>query len=109
MCHLGAVEKMGKTHQQNAHNGHNCWMLYTLIPSLAATTLPYPPSRCLIPGFESSCTNTSSPTRNTAPLQLGASNACTAEGRSEEHTSELQSLIPSQYAVFCLKKKNITN
>src|SRR3546814_3695421 len=26
-------------------------------------------------------------------------------GRSEEHTSELQSLIRSSYAVFCLKKK----
>src|SRR3546814_7649408 len=27
------------------------------------------------------------------------------EGRSEEHTSELQSLMRSSYAVFCLKKK----
>src|SRR3546814_8385071 len=27
-------------------------------------------------------------------------------GRSEEHTSELQSLIRISYAVFCLKKKN---
>src|SRR3546814_8723084 len=27
-------------------------------------------------------------------------------GRSEEHTSELQSLMRSSYAVFCLKKKN---
>src|SRR3546814_2937452 len=26
--------------------------------------------------------------------------------RSEEHTSELQSLMRSTYAVFCLKKKN---
>src|SRR3546814_10377324 len=28
------------------------------------------------------------------------------ERRSEEHTSELQSLMRSSYAVFCLKKKN---
>src|SRR3546814_10512427 len=28
--------------------------------------------------------------------------------RSEEHTSELQSLMRSSYAVFCLKKKNKT-
>src|SRR3546814_9753924 len=28
--------------------------------------------------------------------------------RSEEHTSELQSLMRISYAVFCLKKKNIT-
>src|SRR3546814_4688598 len=29
-----------------------------------------------------------------------------ALGRSEEHTSELQSLMRISYAVFCLKKKN---
>src|SRR3546814_13752808 len=34
----------------------------------------------------------------------GASNAAN-KGRSEEHTSELQSLMRSSYAVFCLKKK----
>src|SRR3546814_4114663 len=28
-------------------------------------------------------------------------------GRSEEHTSELQSLMRISYAVFCLKKKNL--
>src|SRR3546814_7543257 len=28
--------------------------------------------------------------------------------RSEEHTSELQSLMRSSYAVFCLQKKNTT-
>src|SRR3546814_3380212 len=30
-----------------------------------------------------------------------------AAKRSEEHTSELQSLMRISYAVFCLKKKNI--
>src|SRR3546814_1946912 len=29
--------------------------------------------------------------------------------RSEEHTSELQSLMRNSYAVFCLKKKNTKN
>src|SRR3546814_1252438 len=29
-------------------------------------------------------------------------------GRSEEHTSELQSLMRISYAVFCLKKKQTT-
>src|SRR3546814_4626214 len=29
------------------------------------------------------------------------------DDRSEEHTSELQSLMRISYAVFCLKKKNI--
>src|SRR3546814_3023096 len=30
---------------------------------------------------------------------------CPAHARSEEHTSELQSLMRISYAVFCLKKK----
>src|SRR3546814_7375113 len=32
----------------------------------------------------------------------------TLTDRSEEHTSELQSLMRNSYAVFCLKKKNNT-
>src|SRR3546814_5874651 len=32
-----------------------------------------------------------------------------AAGRSEEHTSELQSLMRISYAVFCLKKKTHTS
>src|SRR3546814_7835646 len=31
---------------------------------------------------------------------------CSLNWRSEEHTSELQSLMRISYAVFCLKKKN---
>src|SRR3546814_5790480 len=37
----------------------------------------------------------------------GASSA-EAQLRSEEHTSELQSLMRISYAVFCLQKQNIT-
>src|SRR3546814_15694593 len=36
-------------------------------------------------------------------------NAIDWEMRSEEHTSELQSLMRISYAVFCLKKKTINN
>src|SRR3546814_4174458 len=32
--------------------------------------------------------------------------SCAFSARSEEHTSELQSLMRISYAVFCLKKKN---
>src|SRR3546814_6260054 len=35
--------------------------------------------------------------------------ATSAGSRSEEHTSELQSLMRISYAVFCLKKKNTIN
>src|SRR3546814_2499131 len=41
---------------------------------------------------------------------FGGSSAGTGtSGRSEEHTSELQSLMRISYAVFCLKKKKTTN
>src|SRR3546814_6936792 len=36
-----------------------------------------------------------------------AAEALEALGRSEEHTSELQSLMRNSYAVFCLKKKTV--
>src|SRR3546814_9791177 len=39
---------------------------------------------------------------------LDAVIACAEHARSEEHTSELQSLMRISYAVFCLKKKKIT-
>src|SRR3546814_6290032 len=42
-----------------------------------------------------------------AHLLLQARMAVIPVGRSEEHTSELQSLMRISYAVFCLKKKKI--
>src|SRR3546814_1170816 len=41
--------------------------------------------------------------------QVGRAAGCgrvSGQKRSEEHTSELQSLMRTSYAVFCLKKKN---
>src|SRR3546814_1507375 len=53
------------------------------------------------------------PVDKSAPLTVEAANeGPVAHGiRSEEHTSELQSLMRISYAVFCLKKKKkqITN
>src|SRR3546814_9462420 len=37
-----------------------------------------------------------------------AQRSALGDSRSEEHTSELQSLMRISYAVFCLKKKNKT-
>src|SRR3546814_5420580 len=46
-------------------------------------------------------------TKNTAMLRsLNRRNEVSPSTRSEEHTSELQSLMRISYAVFCLKKKN---
>src|SRR3546814_1622249 len=40
-----------------------------------------------------------------APCRAFRRPDCRADHRSEEHTSELQSLMRISYAVFCLKKK----
>src|SRR3546814_13885893 len=50
-------------------------------------------------------THTSSPKADS----FSATQAVAAGIRSEEHTSELQSLMRISYAVFCLKKKIIHN
>src|SRR3546814_19987693 len=47
------------------------------------------------------CTSPSSRRISARPKPVGFK----PEGRSEEHTSELQSLMRISYAVFCLKKK----
>src|SRR3546814_1910887 len=43
---------------------------------------------------------------STRRAREGEPNSVWANPRSEEHTSELQSLMRISYAVFCLKKKN---
>src|SRR3546814_8416590 len=43
-----------------------------------------------------------------SPRDLCRGGAASAFRRSEEHTSELQSLMRTSYAVFCLKKKQTT-
>src|SRR3546814_10185293 len=45
------------------------------------------------------------PSRATASLETISETGREALTRSEEHTSELQSLMRISYAVFCLKKK----
>src|SRR3546814_5161685 len=46
------------------------------------------------------------PTADMGPPDLQTAAERMAKERSEEHTSELQSLMRISYAVFCLKKKN---
>src|SRR3546814_1669112 len=59
------------------------------------TTNPAMKPPTLRPPFESTCV--------TIAATAGPG---VAVARSEEHTSELQSLMRSSYAVFCLKKTN---
>src|SRR3546814_10244285 len=44
--------------------------------------------------------------RPSLPSSMNLSTSSPSDARSEEHTSELQSLMRISYAVFCLKKKN---
>src|SRR3546814_7992198 len=67
-------------------------------------------SRRLLAGFEMhvgcACSRSAAGAARGVPLR------CQAQLRSEEHTSELQSLMRISYAVFCLKKtkeSSITN
>src|SRR3546814_8640255 len=67
----------------------------TLFRSPAATTPPtWPPAAPWRPG-----------TRPRPPRPPRTCSQSSAGSRSEEHTSELQSLMRISYAVFCLKKK----
>src|SRR3546814_8124045 len=47
--------------------------------------------------------------RSSSPARKACSTSREVRQRSEEHTSELQSLMRISYAVFCLKKKKNTN
>src|SRR3546814_6572547 len=59
------------------------------------------------PMISSSVSRARNPTKNIELMSgvSGFSCASTSSSRSEEHTSELQSLMRISYAVFCLKKK----
>src|SRR3546814_5721563 len=61
--------------------------------------------RCLLPADDSDDAAHESPNPYFSAL---ADFSAALRARSEEHTSELQSLMRISYAVFCLKKKKTT-
>src|SRR3546814_2951006 len=61
-------------------------------------------SLCCRSGSSRLSAGASSKTSTSGPSSQPCGHA-PARSRSEEHTSELQSLMRSSYAVFCLKKK----
>src|SRR3546814_7481307 len=61
--------------------------------------------RSTTPGIAATKVRGSGPSVAIEATLGGAVLASRARGRSEEHTSELQSLMRKSYAVFCLKKK----
>src|SRR3546814_7681592 len=71
-----------------------------------ATVLPPSPTS-FKPGFPQQQPGEARPGRAVTNLsaEMGSVIAPVPQRRSEEHTSELQSLMRISYAVFCLKKK----
>src|SRR3546814_3465491 len=85
----------------------HCW------PKAASTVLPSRGNRLWRPSMTQPDGNVVASRVGTACTQLTGKGYCVLEDvvdageiRSVEHTSELQSLMRSSYAVFCLKKKN---
>src|SRR3546814_8922615 len=72
--------------------------LYVVIPTLVARSRTF--SRC----SRSALCSITDPSLSTHP-SVARYPARKPRMRSEEHTSELQSLMRISYAVFCLKKK----
>src|SRR3546814_7298170 len=64
-----------------------------------------PRSGGLDQSISSANTSSSVPSNQAGTRSVGVS---AVTSRSEEHTSELQSLIRHSYAVFCLQQKQIT-
>src|SRR3546814_5501961 len=98
------------------HLNHRCCMVFFLIirlpPRSTRTDTLFPYTTL----FRSVLPTPGSPTRmglfwrrriiTSMSWRISLSRPVTGSSRSEEHTSELQSLMRNSYAVFCLKKNN---
>src|SRR3546814_12131272 len=84
----GPLRKADPRHPASAPRGRPC----------SSRSAPLPPS---------AMRRNSGEVRRRAQAVSGRPDA--GRDRSEEHTSELQSLMRISYAVFCLKKKKINN
>src|SRR3546814_9933512 len=71
-----------------------------------AITAPCPPTARPTMAVAVFAAALASTPRDTSKSVVAAIRSASAGDRSEEHTSELQSLMRISYAVFCLKKKN---
>src|SRR3546814_10504440 len=74
----------------------------------AARFWAFTPARCRWPKMSIWMSWRESPTAMSGPIWPPSPARRGSRRRSEEHTSELQSLMRISYAVFCLKKKKQT-
>src|SRR3546814_1035243 len=81
---------------------HSMCPIRLLLLNIAPFGLPVVPEVYISTTVSSAVADTCGSAATSRPNQ-------SAYGRSEEHTSELQSLMRSSYAVFCLKKNKQYN
>src|SRR3546814_5196022 len=83
------------------------WSSDVCSSDLASQKSPLPLQACQKPASSSSSSGAkvSSTSSSSLSASSSSSSTVTSASRSEEHTSELQSLMRISYAVFCLKKK----
>src|SRR3546814_4172535 len=94
------------------HQGSPTWNL-TTSPASRAIAAKARPTACKYPiapewAGDSNAEGGSQPDSAGSPFSARCFQSfqqCSFNNRSEEHTSELQSLMRNSYAVFCLKKK----
>src|SRR3546814_12509480 len=81
--------------------------LHDALPILVLTFLPSPPRRkSSLPDGSAAKVSETRPQKTKLKIaRRGEFFAARPAGRTDEHTSELQSLMRISYAVFCLKKK----
>src|SRR3546814_6926174 len=93
--------------------GHKAWLLASSTVAAFVTTASSAQTasenRLETPNASSTATDAaSSMAASAGDIVVTARRRAEDLSRSEEHTSELQSLMRISYAVFCLKKKNKT-
>src|SRR3546814_10083486 len=104
-----AVEKLNDAAPQFSKSNACFWQRHRPYPSCGAAIRLCPRSSCL----DDKPFNAVADKQALAQLRIVKGCGATAvrldrAARSEEHTSELQSLMRISYAVFCLKKKKKT-
>src|SRR3546814_6916536 len=80
-------------------------LLFLSFTAARAEALSY--QRDIQPIFTAKCVACHACYDSPCQLNLGSGEGASRGARSEEHTSELQSLMRISYAVFCLQKKTI--
>src|SRR3546814_2304720 len=100
---LPTIEVKQYWHERFDHDPGNMW-LRSLIAECRADHQIEARQVNVMPGLDAVKSDEATPSGKPT-LALVADRKLVASPRSEEHTSELQSLMRISYAVFCLKKK----